>query len=105
MVKIKKKLNVIRPTLRHKKIYFKLEFTKEYSNNLFSLFLKNYQNIFGLFSLVNANITLMKSTKNTAIVRINKDYKDSFLTSIFYLKQDLGLVYVTKQVSTLKSLD
>jgi RNase P/RNase MRP subunit POP5 len=105
MTKLKKKLNVIRPTLRHKKLYIKIEYTKESFTKISSLILKNYQSIYGLIHLVNANITIMNSDNKTALIRINKDYKDSFLGSIFFLKSDLGLVYVIKQASTLKSIE
>jgi len=106
MTKIKKKLNVIRPTLRHKKIYVKVKYTKEYSSNLFSLFSKNYEKTNGVFSLIDSNLTVMESNLNqkTSIIRLNKSYKDSFLASLFFLKQDLGLIFVLKQVTSIKSL-
>ncbi len=106
MSKLKKKLNVIRPTLRHKKLYLKLEYTKEYSSNLYTLLLKNYEKINGLFSSLECNLTVMENdyTTKTMVVRLNKAYKESFLSSLFFLKQDLGLIFVLKEASTLNSL-
>jgi RNase P/RNase MRP subunit POP5 len=106
MSQIKKKLNVIRPTLRHKKRYFKLSYSKENHTNIYSLLSKNYEKSYGLFSLIESNLTVMdlNTDKKTIIVRINKDYKSLFLSSLFFLKQDLGLIFVLKEASTLKSL-
>jgi len=42
--------------------------------------------------------------KKTVKIRINNNYRDHFLSSLFFLKADLGLVSILKEVSTLKSL-
>lgn len=107
MANIKKRLNVIRPTLRHKKIYLKLSFRKDVlKEKIFSLFYKNYQNIYGLFYLINCNITLIdfNEDRKEVIFRINKDFLDSFLASLFFLKKDLGLIFVLEKKTTLKSI-
>jgi RNase P/RNase MRP subunit POP5 len=107
MANIKKRLNVIRPTLRHKKVYLKISFRKEIlKEKIFFLFSKNYQNTYGLFYLINCNLTLIdfNSNKKEIILRINKDYFDSFLTSIFFLKKDLGAIFILKIKTTLKSI-
>ncbi len=106
MSKIKKKLNVIRPTLRHRKIYFKISYSKENNSSPYLILSKNYENNYGLFSLISSNLTLMDYNKDLKnfVVRINKDYGGLFLSTLFFLKQDFGLIYVQKEASTLKSL-
>ncbi len=107
MNKIKKKLNVIRPTLRHKKKYFLISYSSDINEDkIHSLFIKNYEKTYGLFSLIECNLTVIESNlKNkTIIIRINKEYNEQFLSSLFFLKQNLGLIFVLKQASTLKSL-
>jgi len=108
MSKIKKKLNVIRPTLRHRKRYFLLTFTKEFSLNtkIHSLFLKNFEKIHGLFSLIECNLTVMDFNfeNKTVVIRINNNYRSLFLSSLFFLKDDFGLISILKEASTLKSL-
>lgn len=105
------KINVIRPTLRHKKRYICLKV----SNNLDELdkkkisliFIRNFQKLYGLFSLTNANISVLEvdSKKKTIVIRVNKVNLDQFLSSLFYLNSDFGLIFVQKVSSTIKSLN
>lgn len=102
---MKKRLNVIRPTLRHKKLYIKLSFSKNISYDVFQIFLKNYINTHGFLSSIECNLTLMQTLPNNILIfRLNKLYQNDFLSSLFFLKEQLGLVVVLKQASTLKSL-
>ncbi|MFA7576127.1 MAG: Rpp14/Pop5 family protein, partial [archaeon] len=91
MVVNKKKLNVIRPTLRHKKRYVHFSFSKEILSdpyNLFTILNNNFQKVFGVFLTAKANITVidLDLEKREVIVRVNKFYLNQFLGSLFFLK-------------------
>lgn len=107
-MKYKKKLNVIRPTLRHKTIYFKLKFTKSFDDEkkLKNIVFKNFEKTNGLFSQINTNLSIFSINlkESILIIRINSNYKDEFLSSLFFLSNYLGLIYILKEARTIKSL-
>jgi len=109
MVVAKKKLNVIRPTLRHKKRYVHFSFSKGLSYDAYNLFMllnNNFQKIFGIFITAKANITVINLDleKNEITVRVNRVYLEHFLCSLFFIKRDLGLIVIKKVSSTIKRL-
>ncbi len=111
----KKKLNVIRPTLRHKKRYLEIKLLNTNKLNLdlldtaglHKIFYKNYQKAFGLFNQIEANITIMDFNKDnkTILIRINRFYLNEFISSLFFLKNELNLFKINKISSTIKNLD
>jgi RNase P/RNase MRP subunit POP5 len=133
-MKYKKKLNVIRPTLRHKKKYIELKLLNTNSINnkinnnsnsnsncsyncnklnildayeLHKVFYKNFQKVYGLFSQINVNITVIDFNKNNNVIliRINSLYIKEFVSSLFFLNNELGLFKINKIGSTIKSLN
>jgi len=107
----KKRINVIRPTLRQGKRYVLLRFSQEKSKvldqrSLYTMLSNNFQYAQGIFSLSEAGITIMsfEPSKCLAIVRISDDYLDKFLSSLLFLSTDLGYILVESVKPTLKSL-
>ncbi|MDD3975668.1 MAG: hypothetical protein PHN22_00680 [Candidatus ainarchaeum sp.] len=107
MIKFKK-INVIRPTLRHKKRYLKISCFNDLSSydnkKLAYIFIKNFQKTHGLFKTSSANISVLDFKNNIIIIRVNKLFLNDFLSSLFYINNDLGLLFIEKQSFTLKSL-
>jgi len=111
MVIKKKKINVIRPTLRHKKRYIQLKYftDKDIVLNeikLYTLFLKNLEKTYGVFINAETNLTIISFDykKREIIIRINKEYLSEFISSLFLLNNDLGLVIIKKISSTIKQI-
>ena len=91
MVVAKKKLNVIRPTLRHKKRYVHFSFSKGLSYDAYNLFMllnNNFQKIFGIFITAKANITVINLDleKNEITVRVTGSLKNTF--GVFFNKNE-----------------
>jgi RNase P/RNase MRP subunit POP5 len=105
---IKNKINIIRPTLRHKKIYVILSYSKDLSSfnlkNLYDIIEKNLEKTYGIFVSVNINFTLISvdNDKKELFIRINKKYLRNFLSSLFFLKEDFGLISIKKIKTTIK---
>jgi len=109
MVVTKKKINIIRPTLRHKKRYISFNYSKQLSITTkikiyLSLFKSLVQNK-GLVVANNANITVLAvdESKKEVLVRINMLCLDDFLGSLF-LNKDLGLISNITIKSTIMQL-
>jgi RNase P/RNase MRP subunit POP5 len=107
----KKKINVIRPTLRHKKRYVTLKFIGstiiQDKQKIFTLLYKSLQKTNGIFVQISTNITVLDfdSETNIALIRINKDYLSEFLGSLFFLDSDFGEVKVISIDSTIKQVN
>ena len=108
MKNIKKKVNVIRPTLRHKKVYFKISFSKKIDDvkKIKNLFFKSYEKTNGIFSQINGNLSILEinSKEGEIILRVNQLYKDDFLSSLFFFKKEFGTIIVLDEKKTIKSL-
>jgi len=109
MSPIKKKLNVIPPTQRDKKRYVLLYLSKIGSDikneqEIYKIIIKNFERIHGLFKSVYSNITIISFNKQEKeiLIKVNKDYLDDLLTSLFFLKQQFGLVCVKSINQTIK---
>lgn len=104
----KQKINVIRPTLRHKKRYVTLKFIDPIidldQQKIFSALYKSLQKANGIFVQIATNITVLEynSESFTALVRVNKDYLSEFLGSLFFLGEEYGVVKVISVNSTIK---
>lgn len=107
----KKKLAVIRPTLRHKKRYVLLELlTYPQALDSKSIYLslsRALQKQSGIFVQQETNITLLEINPNTktALIRVNKEYLEEFISSLFFAQQELGLIKVNSTKSTIKKID
>jgi len=96
---IKKKLNVIPPTLRMKKRYVILKCSKLSITNQAEILrhiIHNFENIFGMFKSINAGIILVSFSfeKKEITLRVNKDNLDDLLTSFLFLERDFGLISI-----------
>ncbi|HRS42385.1 MAG TPA: Rpp14/Pop5 family protein [Candidatus Diapherotrites archaeon] len=106
----KKKLAVIRPNLRHKKRYVHLELlTYPHaldSKTVYSSLSRALQKQSGIFVQLEANITIieMDFKAKTILIRVNKDYLEEFLASLFFAQQDLGLLKIKNIKSTIKKI-
>lgn len=106
---MKKKIQVIKPTQRHKKRYVLLKASKDISNysekDLFYLFFNNLSHMYGFVSANITNLVLLEvdSNQNTLLFRVNKDYLDYFLGSLLFIK-DLGVIRVVSVNSTIKPI-
>jgi RNase P/RNase MRP subunit POP5 len=106
----KKKLSVIRPTLRHKKRYILIKLldtainfdSKKIYSVLTQALLKNS----GLFVQVDTNITILEAdvVSKTLLIRINKDYLNEFISSLFFAQAELGLLKIVETTSTIKKI-
>ena len=105
----KKTINVIRPTLRHKKRYIKLYLSKNDldKKDLYKVFFNNFKDFYGKFVCLEANLTIIDfdSKNNFLVFRVNKDFLDEFLGSLFFLNSRFDLVIIKKVSSTIKSLE
>lgn len=107
----KKKINVIRPTLRHKKRYVTLKFIDPIvdldKQKIFSALYKTLQKTNGIFVQISTNITVLEFDfeNTTALIRINKDYLSEFLGSLFFLESDYGVIKVISIDSTIKQVN
>lgn len=107
---MKTKLNVIRPTLRHKKRYVLLEFLEKKeldAKSIHSSLVLNLQKAHGIFTQIETNITVLdfdKKTK-TLLIRVNKEYLDEFINSLFFSQTELGLLKILKITSTIKKIN
>jgi len=106
----KKKLAVIRPTLRHKKRYIQLQLLT-YPGVLDSriahgILVKALQKQSGVFSQTEANITIIDidQKSKTILIRINKEYLEQFIASLFFAQPELGLLKVKDIKSTIKKV-
>ena len=104
---VKKKIGVISPTLRHKKRYVSFS----YSNNVDEkgigrLLSDNFLRVHGIFANIEANLMIASNDfkHKKLIVRVNKDLLDKFISSLFFLEKELGLVIVESVSSTIKSV-
>jgi len=105
----KKKLNVIPPTLRDKKRYVSFTSSKASSEikneqDVFRVIVKNFEKTHGLFKSISANLTIISFNKEEkeVLVRVNKDNLDDLLTSLFFLKDQLGLIRIKSIDQTIK---
>jgi len=103
---IKKKINVIPPTLRMKKRYVILTVSKLPTTNqveLIKLIISNFESIFGIFKSINASIILVSFSldKKEIGLRVNKDNLDDLLTSFLFLEKDFGIISI-KVAQTIK---
>ena len=104
----KQKINVIRPTLRHKKRYVTLKFIDPVidldKQKIFYALYKSLQKSNGIFVQISTNITVLEynSESFTALVRVNKDYLSEFLGALFFLGEEYGVVKVISVDSTIK---
>jgi RNase P/RNase MRP subunit POP5 len=115
----KKRINVIRPTLRHKKRYVILKFieTNNYNSNnllyknlnklnIYKIISKNFQKIYGLFQQVNANITILDYNleNKEVLIRVNREYLDKFIGSLLFIKNtQLPLFCILEIKNTIKN--
>lgn len=106
----KTKLGVIRPTLRHKKRYVLIklinpEISLE-SKKIHSVLTQSLQKTCGIFVQTECNITILEiDTKTqTILIRINKEYLDEFIGSLFFAQNETGLIKVLEVKSTIKKL-
>jgi len=105
----KKKLNVIPPTLRDKKRYVLFSFSIVpqgvfSKQDFFRIILKNHEKIYGLFNSISANLNLINfdSNKKEILIRVNKDNLDDFITGLFFLKDQFGLIVIKNISQTIK---
>ncbi|MEI8363830.1 MAG: Rpp14/Pop5 family protein [archaeon] len=105
----KKKLSVIPPTLRDKKRYVlfivsKMQPDIQNEQDVFRIVVKNFEKIHGLFKSISANLTIISFNKSEKeiLVRVNKDNLDDLLTSLFFLKDQFGLIKVKTVSQTIK---
>lgn len=107
----KKKLAVIRPTLRHKKRYIQLQlltFSGVFdSRSLHGVLIKALQKQSGVFSQTEANITIIDidQKSKTILIRINKEYLEQFIASLFFAQSELGLLKIKDIKSTIKKVN
>jgi RNase P/RNase MRP subunit POP5 len=106
----KKKLAVIRPNLRHKKRYLAIELLTYPqgldSKTIYQSFSRALQKQSGIFVQLEANITVidMDSKSKTLLVRVNKEYLEEFISSLFFAQSDLGLIHIKSLKSTIKKI-
>lgn len=107
----KTKLAVIKPTLRHKKRYVQLQLLT-YNQSLdarliHTILCKALQKQSGIFVQIESNITILETNPKTKelIIRINKEYLDEFIGSLFFAQSDLGLIKVKDIKSTIKKVN
>lgn len=106
----KKKLAVIRPNLRHKKRYIALElltYPKSLDSKTIYLSLGHaLQKQSGIFVQLETNITIleMDSKSKTLLIRVNKEYLEEFVSSLFFAQSDLGLIHINSIKSTIKKI-
>ncbi len=107
---MKKKLQVIKPTQRHKKRYVLL---KVFSNidgytekDLYFLFNKSFCYTHGFVLGLVANISLLKVdfSEKTLLFRVNKQQLDNFISSLMFVKE-VGVISVVCVESTVKEVD
>lgn len=107
----KKKLAVIRPTLRHKKRYVLLELlTFPHNLDSKSIFLslsRALQKQSGVFVQLDTNITILDADSKTKniLIRVNKEYLEEFISSLFFAQQELGLIKIKSIKSTIKKIE
>jgi RNase P/RNase MRP subunit POP5 len=107
---MKKKIKVIKPTQRHKKRYVLIEVTKDISKytqkDIFYLFFKNvsYFKGFIIANLLNIVVLDVFSNKKQILFRVNKQYIDEFIGSLFFIK-DLGAIKVVSITTTFKRIE
>jgi len=106
----KKKLAVIRPTLRHKKRYIEIQLLSYPqtldSKTIYITLTKALQKNSGVFVQLETNITIIDiDTKTkTLLIRVNKEYLEQFISSLFFAQSDLGLIKVKNIKSTIKKI-
>ncbi len=106
----KKRLAVIKPTLRHKKRYLQLQlltYNQPIDSKIVQTILyKALQKQSGIFSQIETNITIIDTEQKTKtlLIRINKEYLDTFIASLFFAQSDLGLLKVKDIKSTIKKV-
>jgi|GEM_PF-830144 len=104
---MKKKINVIKPTRRHKKRYVQIKVSFDISGNsekeLYFMFNSAFSYLHGVVKATLANLTLLDVDfqKKCLFFRVNKDCLDDFLGSLLFVK-DLGLVCVVDVKNTIK---
>jgi len=107
----KKKINVIRPTLRHKKRYVTLKFIDPVidldKQKIFFALYKSLQKSNGIFVQISTNITVLEYDfeNTTALIRINREYLSEFLGSLFFLESDYGIIKIISVDSTIKQVN
>jgi len=107
MVVRKKKINVIRPTLRHKKRYISFNYLKPLPvTTKIKVYLSLFRSLVqdkGLVIANDANITVLSvdESRKEVLVRINMLYLDDFLSSLF-LNKDFALITNISIKSTIK---
>ncbi|HOD89842.1 MAG TPA: Rpp14/Pop5 family protein [archaeon] len=104
---LKKKIGVIKPTMRQKKRYIKLKvYAQQITQDKYKLentFKKNLQKIYGLFVDVDTNLKIIEiNEKNEIIIRINKTYLNQFISSLLFLNKEIGIIKIQKISNTLK---
>lgn len=107
----KTKLGVIRPTLRHKKRYILIKIINPAivldSKKCYSVLTQSMQKNSGIFHQIECNITILDIDlkSQTILIRINKDYLDEFISSLFFVQAELGLIKILEIKSTIKKLN
>jgi RNase P/RNase MRP subunit POP5 len=105
---MKKKIQVIKPTQRHKKRYVLIEVSKDIDNytekEIFYLFLNSLYYLHGFVVANITNLVLLEAntSKKQILFRVNKEYLDCFLGSLLFVK-NVGVVKVVTVKSTIKS--
>ncbi|MFA5745919.1 MAG: Rpp14/Pop5 family protein [archaeon] len=106
----KTKLAVIRPNLRHKKRYVQLQlltYNQSIDQKIIHTTLcRALQKQSGIFAQIESNITILETNPKTKelIIRINKEYLDEFIGSLFFAQSDLGLIKIKDIKSTIKKV-
>ena len=106
----KKKLAVIKPTLRHKKRYVELQLLSYPQNidskTIYTTLTKALQKNSGIFIQLETNITVIDvdSKTKTLLIRVNKEYLEQFISSLFFAQSDLGPIKVKNIKSTIKKI-
>ena len=107
----KTKLGVIRPTLRHKKRYILLKLVNPDisldSKKIYSVLTQSLQKSKGIFIQVECNITILEidNKAKTILIRINKEYIDEFIESLFFAQNELGLIKILEIKNTIKRIN
>lgn len=107
----KKRLAVIKPTLRHKKRYIEirlLTFPQSLDpKTIYGSLTKALQKNSGIFVQLETNITIIETDQKlkTVLVRINKECLSDFISSLFFAQSDLGLIKVKALKSTIKKIN
>lgn len=107
---MKKKIQVIKPTKRHKKRYVLIEVSKDIDKytekELYYLF---YNSLCFLHGFVLANLTNIvllevnnQDKQKQLLFRVNKEHLELFLGSLLFVK-DVGVIKVVDIKSTLRS--